>query len=257
MGFKNTILHFGFAFLVSACGMHNGAPPLSGGDGIVNGKSLPPRNPVAKSVVALVSDRSEGQALCTGTILDEQNILTAAHCVDRNSEHIYIVFRNRLTKAMKDDVRSADDFLQLPEWKKSKGESGDIAVIHFTGGLPEGYQAVQLADSSVQLQVGEEVVMAGYGVSHPEKDAGSGALRETKTTITGSMNRNQIATDGRLSSVCFGDSGGPAFVHDGAQWIQWGVAHAVSNRDCDETSLHTSIVPYQRWIRSAMKILSK
>src|SRR6201999_4461957 len=127
---KNTFLFFGLTLVVAACGGRNSGQSLSGGDGIVNGKSLPPRNPLTKSVVALVSDRSEGQALCTGTILDEQTILTAAHCVDKESEHIYIVFRNRVTKAMKDDVRSADKFVQSPNWKKSKGESGDIAVLH-------------------------------------------------------------------------------------------------------------------------------
>jgi secreted trypsin-like serine protease len=153
----------------------------------------------------------------------------------------------------------ADDYVQNPAWKneisissaKSK-ERGDLALIHFAGGLPEGASLVTLADSKLKLEAGDQVLVMGYGVSNAAKRSGGGVLRQAQTTVLGVTSKTEIATDGKMSSVCFGDSGGPAFVESGDGWIQWGVASAVSNESCNEASVHTDLRSYRAWIKKAM-----
>lgn len=242
---------------VTACGDRNIAWPAIDGNGIVHGRGVPTKSSISKSVVALVSEIEGGAALCTGTILDEQTILTAAHCVDHSPEKMVVVFDTKVKGVAKENLRHADTYLQNPRWAKGGEHAGDIAVVHFTGGLPKSYQPVQLATRGQKLEEGSEVTMVGYGMSNVKKESGGGVLRETKTTIVGKKAPDQIATDGHTSSVCFGDSGGPAFSEANGELVQWGVAHSVLNRECNETSLHTDIIPYEAWIRESMKRLAK
>ena len=92
------------------------------------------------------------------------------------------------------------------------------ALVHFEGGLPEGYSAVELADPSFSIVQGIQVVMIGYGVTDGLNNEGAGVLRQTETTVIGQISDTQYVTDGRATSVCFGDSGWP-----GLRCSRWGL----------------------------------
>ena len=225
---------------------------------IVGGSEVTRQNPIAKSIVALVSELSDGrQALCTATILDSQSILTAAHCVDEKPVKMSVVFSSRVQGVRPEDVREATTFSQNPRWKSSKGQLGDLAVVHFEGGLPSGYQPVTLVAKSGELEKGREVLLAGYGVTNGDSHTGSGVLRQTVSQVMGLKSKTQTITDGRKSSVCFGDSGGPGFIKEGNFYVQWGVANSVMNSSCNEASIHTNVLSYEKWIKSTALRLEK
>jgi secreted trypsin-like serine protease len=128
--------------------------------------------------------------------------------------------------------------------------------VHFSGGLPEGYTPVTLAPKGTNLSAGTEEEMLGYGISNAGRQSGAGQLRQTSSTVLERVDRDQYMSDGRKSSVCFGDSGGPAFVQTGGRWAQWGVAHSVLNQACNEASVHTSVMPFLRWIQASQAKLA-
>src|SRR4051812_31110768 len=66
---------------------------------IVHGSLVKPADEIAKSTVALLLEQSEGQALCTATILDSETVLTAAHCVEGDLKKIEIVFSTHVRGA--------------------------------------------------------------------------------------------------------------------------------------------------------------
>lgn len=220
---------------------------------IVNGKSVTQKNENSHSIVAIVAERNEGQALCTGTIVSPDVILTAAHCVDGSPQRLHIVFNVTVSKTNAKNIRDADKVMQHPNWNHHmpSGE-GDLALIHFKGDLPEGYKPVKLADENLKLKMGEKVLMIGYGVTNGDSETGSGKLRQTTSEIIERHSPTEIITDGQKSSVCFGDSGGPAFIKSGKEYVQWGVASSVTNKSCDEASIHTEVMKYEQWIHSSI-----
>ena len=259
------ILSVGFccgSLALTACGpgsqIGTSLPPDVESAGIVGGKEVSRQETLRQSVVALISQRADGtEALCTGTILDDQSILTAAHCVDEHPTKMSVIFSSQVRGAAPEFIRNAPAFSQNPAWKRSRGEDGDVAVVHFDGGLPKGFQAVRLASQGLDLRNGTEVLLVGYGVTNGSTHAGSGTLRETTSQVIGQKSARQTMTDGRQSSVCFGDSGGPGFVKQGNSFVQWGVASSVSNEACNESSIHTNVFGYEKWIKSTALRLGK
>jgi len=240
----------------------------TGVEHIVNGQSLGSKaasknEPLARSVVALVAIHQDSEALCTGTILSDDIILTAAHCVENNPEKMAVIFSQNLkpapaTTGLNPDVlRRVDRFAENPGWgKQSANGRGDLALVHFAGGLPAGFSPVRLATPGIELELNTGVRMLGYGVTDGIKNKGAGVLRETETTVMSSLSPTEIVTDGRKSSVCFGDSGGPAFSMQNGLWVQWGVASSVMNQECNQASIHTEVMSYLSWIKATAAKLS-
>ncbi|MDD4975017.1 MAG: trypsin-like serine protease [Bacteriovorax sp.] len=239
-----------------ACGANKDIPKtaeLEVSD-IVNGKTVTKKNENAHSLVALVAEKNSGQSLCTGTIIAPGVVLTAAHCVDEAPQKLHIVFGlNIQKKTNKKDIREADKFVIHPNWGRHlpSGES-DLALIHFKGALPEGYSPVKLANDNLKLKIGQKVLMLGYGVTDGQSESGSGKLRQTNSFVLEEHSPTEIMTDGQKSSVCFGDSGGPAFVKVLKEYVQWGVASSVTNKSCNEASIHTEVMKYETWIKSSV-----
>jgi len=244
---------------LSACGAKNDGKQDTVGENsgdelvigdIVNGSAVTKKNVNAHSIVAIVAEKNGGQSLCTGTIVSPEVILTAAHCVDENPAKLYIIFATNIAKTTPNNIREADKFIQHPNWNRHlpTGE-GDLALIHFKGLIPEGHSPVMLAHENYKLKRGQKVLMMGYGVTNGIRGNGSGKLRETISLILDQHSPTESLTDGHNSSVCFGDSGGPAFVKTGSEFVQWGVASSVTNKSCNDDSIHTEVMKYEPWIK--------
>ncbi len=223
-------------------------------NGIVHGGTQlsPTGKTLGRSIVAIVTTSGGVQSLCTGSLIAKDLVLTAAHCVEKNPERVFIVFAENVEKASPEFQREARGYLLNPHWRHSweKGK-GDLALVHFGGKLPGGYSPIKLAPEDLKLRMGSTVKMMGYGVSDGFTKEGSGVLREMKTKLREVVSATEVMSDGWHSSVCFGDSGGPAFIKKGRAWEQWGVASFVTNRSCSEASVHTGIMDYLDWIHSA------
>jgi len=143
-------------------------PQIIGGSEVVEGSTL------NKSVVAIFDN--ERGALCTGSLIAENVVLTAAHCIGKLAEDHLILFTTDIDQIFrnKDDlnfvlprVRRATKVVVNPNWGKKhiKNEAwGDTALIRFAGTTPTGFvPATLLAPNALTENM--TITVAGYGVS--------------------------------------------------------------------------------------------
>jgi secreted trypsin-like serine protease len=232
---------------------------------IIGGKQLTAADGLSKSVVALV-DVDEG-ALCTASIISENMLVTAAHCVQGNLNSMVVVFTTDLTVKDKSaiKVRTVESGIQTSFYAERQLEptdEGDIALIKLSEKIPAGYvPATLLTDASV-LKKGTTVTLVGYGIDDGVKQTGSGILRQTEVAVeTPVLGQTEVLLNQKQGKgACHGDSGGPAYVLNKGQVQLFGVTSRGAldkKNDCSQYSIYTNLVPYKAWIEAATAELNK
>lgn len=168
------------AFAALAVGCTNNTSSNSvdtiNGTAIIGGTDVAEGSTLHKSIVGIYNTK-EG-ALCTGSLLENNVVLTAAHCIGSNDQDHVIIFASDLAEVFKSKdrsvilkkVRRAVKTSVNPVWgKRSENVEGaawgDTALIRFQGDVPAGFvPATLLADNSV-LTEGLTITVAGYGVN--------------------------------------------------------------------------------------------
>lgn len=233
---------------------------------IIGGVLVKPRDPIASSTVALISLQDKGMSLCSGSIIDTDLILTAAHCVGPNPARMLVIFGHDLSEKA-EKVARVTAYLRHPDFgvghsAEHDEDLNDIALIRFEGGIPAGFATAQLLTEHFGIEDGESITLAGFGrnvgdVSKHKGDDGTGVLRQVQTTIrTARHGKSEILTEQSYGrGACHGDSGGPAFIRgiDGKQKLfgitSRGPAQAVD--DCASYGIYTDISAHRGFLADA------
>lgn len=137
---------------------------------------------------------------CTSTMVSARVLLSAAHCVP-DGEKVRIVSAKKEYEAT---------CAHAPDYKVN--ETADWALCLLNEDLP-GIKFERIGFSAT-LKVGSEVLLTGFGCTKsPGVGGNDGIYRVGESTVTRlpSGESNDIVTTGG-AALCFGDSGGPAFV---------------------------------------------
>ena len=195
---------------------------------LVNGKPLTAKDPGFYTAVSLLTQSPEGGQsylnYCTGVIVQEDVIVTSAHCQNKVSGS-YI---------KQDD---STDYSNLNEQKVSFRHPlfssqyyYDISWLRPKKNISlktEQYVPI-LEDASVFGIPGKitKAIVVGAGVSGP-KEAGKRYYTEVdiKEFIDNNVGRAMIRAASKDGSVCFGDNGGPLYVEVDGKWHIAGILH--------------------------------
>ncbi|MFS4458583.1 S1 family peptidase [Bdellovibrio sp. HCB2-146] len=254
-------------FILSSCGEYDPTtyPWSLANDGIIGGKELFPQDEVSPYVV--MTYNPDGNKICTGTLIRENVILTAAHCLSEKPDGLKIIF-GVAPMTSKYVSRKSVSFIPHPSFRAPHAH--DIALIIFAGGLPPGFKPVEIAPEKFPLKEGYKFTAVGYGrtlgrtPSSPQDKQGMARLRSTHLAVTA------LSDDGRYflikqssdAGVCSGDSGGPALMrYRNVNYIV-GVLSAVvwsgqikDGDTCADRARYMRVSGYADWINKSLKNL--
>jgi MYXO-CTERM domain-containing protein len=184
------------------------------------------------ATVAIVVD---GMQVCTGTLIDTDLVLTAAHCVDEAAASHVITGSDTTEGRWTAVTRST----LHPAWSAQNETGPDLAVLELEGAA--GAPFVLLASGCVaENHVRDEApaTIAGFGAVTTDGSAGNTALHAAESAIR-DADCSEPLLDGQPTScasdlpighelfaggngvdACLGDSGGPLYVED-----DWGFAY--------------------------------
>lgn len=175
------------------------------------------------------------------------------------------------------------------EWnaRVDRGTPGnDIGLMKYSGTTPDGYVPAKLLNDPSLIQVGADVQLAGYGVDTDkvvrvniktpnlqklidsgevfcdtddaktvkqcikEQLSGPAVLKTTTVQITAIENPKEVILDeAHGHAACSGDSGGPAYIKVGNDYLLWG-ATSRSGLGCNKDIVYTNVLGYIDWIKT-------
>lgn len=213
----------------------------SGDPRIVGGKPVANRK---YRFIAALRNTSEGssvyrQQYCAGTMIDENSVLTAAHCI--KGEDVNVSRRDlRVTAGATVLKRSAGQTLKVsrielhPRYRPSGTRKYDAAVLTLAGRIPDIPTVRIPAATSNGLETpGRNATIAGWGSTVRQPPRGNVnppsfpvRMREATVPIVRDSTADRVykgytpslmvAAGRKGKDTCQGDSGGPIFFTSGA-----------------------------------------
>ena len=214
---------------------------------------------------------------CSGTVLDSQHVLIAAHCVDNNPWRIKIIigddskvklpngelysavaevksvaFHNGFSNAIKkQSFKLLTNIITFGKRPKEM-RMNDIAVLRLTKPLNLPYPIdYTIPDEPTDLS-GTSVVNAGYGIGDIGQIPMQGRKSETKVIHDfGDL----LEFQNFFNRINFGDSGGPVWRYDENNKLQLIGVHSFLIWTFKMHSFSIDIRHYKQWIENAKSVL--
>ncbi len=216
---------------------------------IINGKPVQPGEIYSKYTVGL----GDEELFCSGVIISDHHILTAAHCQDGLLKgKIYFG-----TNKSNFEYRNIRAITVHPDYCKQNNcgteyskDDHDILVVELIGDLPQGYKPITIAAQS-ELQPGSKIFLAGFGADELGKY--EDILKVTEVPMDQFNGQSEFRTIETAAGSCSGDSGGPAFIRKDQQLYLAGLTSR-GDGPCRSFGIYTLVDYFSDWI---LEIITK
>ena len=209
--------------------------------------------PVAPTwMAALWIDTGSGIDFCSGTLIDTQWIMTAAHCVEMGNAPVITAQIGQADITEPANLAVVDKIVISPNYNNST-MYGDIALLHIT--TPQYVPTVTLPyrnASSSELYVGFQMRVYGWGETSAgvtiDNASATPYLQTATLTFQGFDYEfpDHIFAGDYGKDTCFGDSGSPLLF----EGIQYGITSFGFTYTCGTgvPGGYTDVSNYSNWI---------
>ena len=199
-----------------------------------------------KAVVALLQN---GKVYCTGVLITNNVVATAAHCVTPTPpEQIYFGSDPTTKKGTTIAVTTTRFH---PDFDEDSLEN-DVAVVGLASLAPVPPLTVVTAEFDASF-VGREIRLVGFGATGPE--ATSHLRKRSGTTAITSYTDDDFRFRPAPSQTCLGDSGGPALAKVGDHEAIIGLTSS-GDSNCAQYGRHMRIGRYLPFLQGYAKAYS-
>ncbi len=252
--------------------------------GVVSTEEFQKQNGIVGLIMVFTDENgNQNGALCTGSMIKPNIVLTAAHCLElppKSKLNAAIVFFSTDFHAVMKEIGAGDKtharaivkVQRNEQYLKGKGSDNDVGLIRFAGDVPAGFQVANMPTAQVAaaLHAGATVTLSGYGVdkyvmgtngttktSEPI-GTGDGILRQVSgiKLLALSQDQNEMQFDQSTGAgACHGDSGGPAYLVDSNKKAYLVGVTSRGEGLCNQSSVYSSVFGYSKWIDSTIQKL--
>jgi secreted trypsin-like serine protease len=238
---------------------------------IIGGQDEIPGSPISQQTVYIKGKIQRASFTCTGTILSENMILTAGHCLGGGGYADLVVHFG--VQGEKAAIKVINQIRKQDNPVPSEYDWDDVAVLKLESKIPAGFRPVKFLSDVSLMKNGAAVILAGYGqtVTHPPSsgNGNSGRLRSVEQVVLQyPYGQTEILVSLQGKGACRGDSGGPAFVNINGELQQIGIASRMTENDripgggrnpqyaCIVDLVYTDILAQKNWIDWAIQKLN-
>ena len=175
------------------------------------------------AVGAYLIDQGYG-GMCTATLVTNEWLLTAAHCVDQSGMDYFYIGDNVNTGGGSDFHRIAEVFPH-PSYNPNSYHPHDIAVMRLQSPIND-VTPIPINTESMNSWSGTWLHYVGFGSNSSYSGPGAGEKRETDIQIYEVYSYEYMHYTPN-TNTCSGDSGGPGLVDLDGRWYVAGVNSSV------------------------------
>jgi secreted trypsin-like serine protease len=262
------ILSFALGACSPAVDTDAALPPES--FGIIGGSEISSDEKASK-YSALLYDNKSG-TFCTGFLIKENVIMTAAHCIPQNLTDLVIAFGTK-PRTGNYTLRRAQSTFTHPEYQYDQKAQNDLALVRLSQNAPQGSRLLSIPGDDFPLKKDLAFTALGYGQtvgSDPQSATGELHRAELKILDFGRDQSVFIVNQKEGKGICKGDSGGPAIMRFQGLDYAVGVASAISWRSakneigtesiptvdanlCADRSIYMNVSKFKSWIDETLK----
>lgn len=211
-------------------------------------------DPAVVLVLVTSSDGEEGR--CTGVVIAPHLVLTAAHCLSRQTVGSHPKITLFLGGDYDDPVRARRAAHRVEVAATAYDPAFDANVLpagHDVGLVmartPLGVAPLGVSTTPLPARV-DGARLVGYGITNPDAEEPAGGVRRALQVRVRHASTRFIELDDTAGRACAGDSGGPVLARpgDGAQEVVVGIV-SYGDTGCRRGTLVTNLAPYASYLR--------